>query len=115
MDNNNTAWEWTYERSAYEQRPVLTRTWNGWQQTITALYPHLFACQGVCVPDGIEFYNPDFEAMMFLLDHCLTPARRSPFALEEYRAETALIKEEASLAAQAAAALDACITGAWSR
>jgi hypothetical protein len=91
MDNENTAWEWTYERSAFEQRPALTRTWGGWQQTITALYPHLFACQGVCVPDATEFYDRDFEAMMRFLDACIVPLRRSPFALEECRAA----KEEA--------------------
>ena len=113
--DKNTAWEWTYERSAYEQRPTLTRTWNGYAQAITALYPNVMLCEGVCVPYSIEFYARDWQYMMRYMDEHTTPVRRSPFALEEYRAETALIKEEASLAAQAAAALDACITGAWSR
>lgn len=113
LADNNTLWEWSYERSASEQRPMLTRTWGGYAQAITALEPHLLTCQGVCVPDSVEFYSRDFEAMMFLLDHCLTPVRRSPFALEEYRADALEQREQAADEAIAKAKRDACITGVW--
>jgi hypothetical protein len=84
--DSNTAWEWTYERSAFEQRPALTRTWNGYAQAITALYPNVMLCEGVCVPYSIEFYARDYDDMMRYMDEHVTPVRQSPFALEECRA-----------------------------
>ena len=89
MADENTAWEWTYERSAYEQRPALTRTWNGYQQTITALYPNVMMCEGVCIPYDIEFYARDYDYMMRYMDEATRPVMQFPALLEEYRAAKA--------------------------
>jgi hypothetical protein len=109
----NTEWQWCYDDDEIDPRPMLTRTWHGYQQTITALYPHLFECEGVCVPYFIEFYDRDFNAMMDYMDACIAPKRRSPLALEEYReAKAEAYQEKWDLAVQP---VHDGFGGVWSR